>query len=124
MLDGILSISTPFSLFLPLVIFFLFLIPLIDLHSNPVLRSYLPFALLNHFNIFNHWFSHFGFNLANLSFRYLDKGFLELFGPLGLVHFFHYLAFLLSLFTTGFLSHYSFLLLLLLIDTYTYWWFW
>jgi hypothetical protein len=50
--------------------------------------------------------------LANSMYRYIDKGFLELFGPLGATRTVHYLSYYLESFSTGFIPHYAFVFLL------------
>lgn len=62
---------------------------------------------MNHFNIFNHWIMHRTLILSNYLYRYLDKGILELFGPLGCQRFLHYLGFTIELLSTGFIPHYA-----------------
>ena len=61
----------------------------------------------NHFNIYNHWIKHNTLILSNYLYRYIDKGFLELFGPLGCQRFLHYLGFSIELLSTGFIPHYA-----------------
>jgi hypothetical protein len=50
-----------------------------------------------------------GLTLSNYMFRYVDKGFLEFFGPLGLLKTLHYWGFLIELISTGFIPHYSYI---------------
>jgi NADH-ubiquinone oxidoreductase chain 5 len=83
--------------------------------SNPSFNSwryshiYDP-ALLNHFNIFNLVFIRNLFSLSIFIYRFFDKGFLELFGPLGFFRSNHLLGFLFELSSTGFFPHYGFIL--------------
>ena len=65
---------------------------------------------MNHFNIFNHWIMHNTFLFSNYLYRYLDKGILELFGPLGFHKFFYYLGLIIELLSTGFIPHYALLM--------------
>jgi hypothetical protein len=63
---------------------------------------------LNHFNIFNHWIMHQIFIIANYLYRYIDKGILELFGPLGSRKLLNYSGFIIELLSTGYIPHYVF----------------
>ena len=65
------------------------------------------FTLLNYFNVFYHWLMFLGLTLSNYMFRYIDKGFLEFFGPLGFLKTLHYWGFLIELLSTGFIPHYA-----------------
>jgi hypothetical protein len=49
--------------------------------------------------------------LSNSVYRHLDKGFLESFGPNGLLKFLHYIGFNISSFSSGFIPHYAFVLI-------------
>lgn len=66
------------------------------------------FTLLNYFNVFYHWIMFLGLTLSNYMFRYIDKGFLEFFGPLGFLRTLHYWGFLIELLSTGFIPHYAY----------------
>ena len=66
------------------------------------------FTLLNYFNVFYHWIMFLGLTLSNFMFRYIDKGFLEFFGPLGFLKTLHYWGFLIELLSTGFIPHYAY----------------
>lgn len=84
----------------------------LQIHSKPLSTPFnftSDFYLLNAFNVFFHWVMYLFFLLSNFSFRYLDKGFLEFFGPLGLLKFFHYFGLHLELFSTGFIPHYAYI---------------
>jgi len=50
-----------------------------------------------------------GLSLSNYMFRYIDKGFLEFFGPLGFLKTLHYWGFLIELISTGFILHYAYI---------------
>ena len=67
-------------------------------------------GLFNHFNIFNHWFKFGSQILSNYLYRYIDKGILELFGPLSLSRLFNFIGFNIELLATGFIPHYIFIL--------------
>jgi NADH-ubiquinone oxidoreductase chain 5 len=67
-------------------------------------------SLLNHFNVFNLVFIRSLFSLSIFLYRFFDKGFLELFGPLGFFRSNHLLGFLFELSATGFFPHYGFIL--------------
>ena len=67
------------------------------------------FTLLNYFNVFYHWLMFLGLTLSNYMFSYIDKGFLEFFGPLGFIKTLHYWGFLIELLSTGFIPHYAFI---------------
>ncbi len=67
------------------------------------------FTLLNYFNVFYHWIKYFGLVQSNYLFRYVDKGFLEFFGPLGILRLLHYWGFLIESLSTGFIPHYAFI---------------
>jgi NADH-ubiquinone oxidoreductase chain 5 len=67
------------------------------------------FTLLNYFNVFYHWIMFLGLSLSNYMFRYIDKGFLEFFGPLGFLKTLHYWGFLIELISTGFIPHYAYI---------------
>jgi hypothetical protein len=49
--------------------------------------------------------------LSNSIYRHLDKGFLESFGPNGLLQFLHFIGFNISSFSSGFIPHYAFVLI-------------
>jgi hypothetical protein len=66
------------------------------------------FTLLNYFNVFYHWVMFYTLVLSNFMFRYIDKGFLEFFGPLGLLRTLHFFGFYIELFSTGFIPHYAY----------------
>lgn len=70
------------------------------------------FTLLNYFNVFYHWVKYFGFLTSHYLFRYIDKGFLEFFGPNGSLSFFHYIGYIISNFSTGYIPHYASVLIL------------
>lgn len=48
-------------------------------------------------------------SLSNYIFRYIDKGFLEFFGPFGFLKTLHYWGFLIELLSTGFIPHYAYI---------------
>ena len=73
------------------------------------------FTLLNHFNVFYHWIKYIALVWSNHIYRYLDKGVLEFFGPLGFLKLLHYWGFLIELISTGFIPHYAYILVLSLI---------
>lgn len=81
-----------------------------DIHIRPynVLNN---LTFLNHFNIFNHWIKYYFLIFSNYLYRYLDKGLLELLGPLGLVRLLHYIGFSIELLSTGFIPHYAFIII-------------
>ena len=77
-------------------------------NNTPVVHKFTStLTTMNHFNIFNHWIMHRILILSNYLYRYLDKGLLELFGPLGCQKFFHYLGLNIELLSTGFIPHYA-----------------
>lgn len=45
--------------------------------------------------------------LSNILYRYIDKGILELFGPIGGSNFLQFSGFLIELLSTGFIPHYA-----------------
>ena len=67
--------------------------------------------LLNHFNIFYHWIMFYTFKLSVIISRAVDSGFLELIGPLGQQRQYFYLSFRIESQVTGFLLHYTFIML-------------
>lgn len=77
-------------------------------NNTPIAHKFTStLTTMNHFNIFNHWIMHRTLILSNYLYRYLDKGILELFGPLGCQKFLHYLGFTIELLSTGFIPHYA-----------------
>lgn len=68
-------------------------------------------SLMNHFNIFNLALMRHIFTLSVFIYRYLDKGLLEFFGPVGIFRVIHWLGFYIELLSTGFIPHYGFILL-------------
>lgn len=68
-------------------------------------------SLMTHFNIFNYWIMHRFFVFSVFLYRYLDKGLIEFFGPLGLYRIIHFQSFILELLATGFIPHYGFIFL-------------
>jgi NADH-ubiquinone oxidoreductase chain 5 len=101
---------------------------LLPLHHSPFLPSptfatwstwrfshFFDPSLMNHFNTLNYQLIKFFFSLSIYSHRYLDKGFLEFFGPTGIFRLIHWLAFHLELLSTGFLPHYGSLFLAFLV---------
>ena len=95
---------------------FLFLFFLI--RSNSPYISYFPFSiykyfpLLNHFNLYYNWFYFFYLQLSILFYRFFDKGFLELFGPRGSIHFIDFFSFKLELLSSTYFLHYFFSILI------------
>lgn len=83
--------------------------PLIPNHASFNLTTH--FTLLNYFNVFYHWIMFYSLVLSNSIYRHLDKGFLESFGPNGLLQFLHYVGFNISSFSSGFIPHYAFVLI-------------
>jgi NADH:ubiquinone oxidoreductase subunit 5 (subunit L)/multisubunit Na+/H+ antiporter MnhA subunit len=69
------------------------------------------FTLLNYFNVFYHWIIFYSLVLSNAVYRHLDKGFLESFGPNGLLQFLHYIGFYITSFSSGFIPHYAYVLI-------------
>lgn len=67
------------------------------------------FSLLNYFNVFYHWIMYLVLVASNYLYRYIDKGFLEFFGPLGLLRFINYSGFLVEIISTGYIPHYAFI---------------
>jgi NADH:ubiquinone oxidoreductase subunit 5 (subunit L)/multisubunit Na+/H+ antiporter MnhA subunit len=65
------------------------------------------FTLLNYFNVFYHWIKYIILSISNYVYRYIDKGFLEVFGPLGCTRLINFWGYLFEKFSTGFLSHYA-----------------
>jgi len=55
---------------------------------------------------------HYILNFAIILHRYLDRGLIELIGPMGLVRLFHYYSFMLELLSTGFIVHYALIIIL------------
>lgn len=66
------------------------------------------FTLLNYFNVFYHWIMFYSLVLSNSVYRHIDKGFLESFGPNGLLQFLHYIGFNITYFSSGFIPHYAY----------------
>ena len=62
---------------------------------------------LNHVMTFIYWIMHKGFIFSNYIYRYIDKGFLEIFGPLGGYKLLNFLGFSIELLSTGFIPHYA-----------------
>lgn len=107
--------------FLFLFIFILFINPFSSNHNihrpsvlYPIRSQFnftTHFGILNYFGVFYHWVMFYVFVLSNFFYRYIDKGFLEFFGPLGILKFLHYLGFLIELLSTGFIPHYAYILI-------------
>ena len=55
---------------------------------------------------------HGSLNLSIYLFRYIDKGFLQLIGPIGINRLIHYISFKLELLSTNFILHYGMILLI------------
>lgn len=68
-------------------------------------------SLAAHFNIFNHWIMFQYCNLSILLYRIIDKGSLELFGPVGLSRLIHSFGFYSDSLSTGYLPHLAFLII-------------
>lgn len=83
--------------------------PLITNHASFNLTTH--FTLLNYFNVFYHWIMFYSLVLSNSVYRHLDKGFLESFGPNGLLKFLHYIGFNITSFSSGFIPHYAYVLI-------------
>lgn len=75
------------------------------------------FGILNKFNNLNNSLKSLSLSSSLFILRYIDKGSLEFFGPLGLGRLFHYLGFLIELLSTGFILHYSYIFLSILLLT-------
>jgi NADH-ubiquinone oxidoreductase chain 5 len=96
-------------------------LPIPIISSSSLILPHLPlkasfnltthFTLLNYFNVFYHWIMFYSLVLSNSVYRHLDKGFLESFGPNGLLKFLHYIGFNISSFSSGFIPHYAFVLI-------------
>jgi len=52
--------------------------------------------------------------LANLLYRNIDHGILEIFGPLGFIRFFNWIGFKLELISTGYIIHYLLIYLVIM----------
>lgn len=65
------------------------------------------FYFLNHVKTFIYWIKHKGLIFSNYIYRYIDKGFLEFFGPYGGFKLFHFKGFYIELLSTGFIPHYA-----------------
>lgn len=65
------------------------------------------FNSFNHNDITNHWIKHKYLLLSNILYRYIDKGILELFGPIGGKNLLSFLGFSIELLSTGFIPHYA-----------------
>jgi len=72
--------------------------------------TYTASALL-HFNVFHHWVMHSFLVLSVYLYRYIDKGILEILGPLGLVRLLQFIGFYIELISTGNITHYSLILI-------------
>lgn len=68
-------------------------------------------SALNHFNVFYHWVMHNVLLFSVYLYRYIDKGILEILGPLGLVRLLQYMGFYIELISTGYIPHYSLILI-------------
>ncbi len=66
---------------------------------------------MNHFNVVNHRLMHRTLILSNYLYRYVDKGILELIGPLGCQRLLNYLGFNIELLSTGFIPHYALIMI-------------
>ena len=66
----------------------------------------------NHNDVTNHWIMHKYLVLSNILYRYIDKGLLELFGPIGGRNLLHFLGFYIALLSTGFIPHYALIMVL------------
>ena len=66
----------------------------------------------NHNDVTNHWIMHKYLVLSNILYRYIDKGLLELFGPIGGRNLLHFLGFSIELLSTGFIPHYALIMVL------------
>ena len=84
---------------------------LISFKETPKFNLTTHFLLLNYFNVFYHWIKFISLVLSNYLYRYTDKGSLEFIGPKGLTNFFNYLASLLESLSTGYIPHYSFIII-------------
>ena len=67
-------------------------------------------------NIFNYWIKHYILILANNLYRNIDRGILEIFGPLGFIRFFNWIGFKVELISTGYILHYILLIVFVLIS--------
>lgn len=124
LLDG--SFSSSSLKYLPLVTLLLLLTLLPLSYSNsfrspsplPLPSLYLVPTALNQFNTLYWWLLINILSLSSLINRYLDRGLFELFGPFGLIRFFHYYAFKLELLATAFIPHYAFIIILSIISLF------
>lgn len=63
--------------------------------------------------IYNEFINQYIFNISyNYTYKNIDKGLLELCGPYGLVNFFSFLSLKILKFQTGYIYHYSLIILL------------
>jgi NADH-ubiquinone oxidoreductase chain 5 len=65
------------------------------------------FNSFNHNDVINHWIMYRYLLLSNILYRYIDKGLLELFGPIGGKNLLHFFGFSIELLSTGFIPHYA-----------------
>jgi NADH-ubiquinone oxidoreductase chain 5 len=99
--------------FIPLLSF-LFLIFLIRTQFSKIYKfqffinvsKYFP--ILNHFNLYYNWLYIMYIKLSILFYRYMDKGFLELFGPRGIINIIDFFSFKFELLSTSNILHYLF----------------
>jgi NADH:ubiquinone oxidoreductase subunit 5 (subunit L)/multisubunit Na+/H+ antiporter MnhA subunit len=84
-----------------------------SLGTTPNLTTH--FTLLNYFNVFYHWIKFFGLKTSNKIYRKLDKGYLEYFGPTGYLQYIYYIGDRITSFSTGFITHYAYVLIIYLL---------
>lgn len=121
---------------LPLIFLILLLIPLIFpsfyrksinnsvyYKSNNVINSWrysnrFDPSIMNNFNILNNQIIMLFFKLSLTLYRYIDKGLLEFFGPIGIYRLIHWLGFKIELLSTGLISHYGLFFMLFILLSY------
>jgi NADH-ubiquinone oxidoreductase chain 5 len=84
-------------------------------NSNQYFYFALYTGILSHFNILNHFIIQRTLKLSVIIYRSIDRGLLEVCGPLGLKRLFTSLSFVVEQFSTGFILHYAFIILATLI---------
>ena len=116
--DGLFSNNSNQYKIIPLLslIFILFLLPyskksIIRTHIQGK-KNYNQTRILNHFNILQLYLIHGFLNLSIYLFRYIDKGFLQFIGPIGINKLIHYISFKLELLSTNFILHYAMIFLI------------
>jgi NADH-ubiquinone oxidoreductase chain 5 len=76
-----------------------------NLNNSWKYNKIIDLYIMNNFNIINYRIIQNYFNLSIIFYRYLDKGILEIFGPLGIFRILHYIGFKIEILSTGNILH-------------------